>query len=123
MSIGNSILRLLADENIEFQVVNLLKSFGHDVKWLAVEAPGMDDADIPAFADREGRILITYDVDFISAMRLSGRIHGGAVLLRTGHHDFLWIANAIRETLNGKKQWRGRIAVIKPSGIRYVPQE
>jgi predicted nuclease of predicted toxin-antitoxin system len=91
--------------------------------WLATEAPGTDDSEIPILADREGRILITYDVEFMSAIRLSGRSHVGAVLVRAGRNDFLWVANAIQETIYGRKNWHGRIAVIKPSGIRYVPQE
>jgi predicted nuclease of predicted toxin-antitoxin system len=86
------------------------------------QAPGKDDANIPALASREARILITYDVEFISAMRLSGQNHAGAVLVRGGHNDFQWVAKAICEALAGRKNWQGRIAVIKPSGIRYVPQ-
>ena len=115
-------MRLLADENIEFEVVSLLKDLGHDVMWMVTQAPGTDDASIPALANREARILITYDVEFISAMRLSGQSHEGAVLVRGGHNDFPWIVNAIHEALVGRKNWQGRIAVIKPSGIRYVPQ-
>jgi predicted nuclease of predicted toxin-antitoxin system len=116
-------LRLLADENIEYQVVDLLRRLGHNVMWLVTDAPGTDDEDIPAIADSEGRILITYDVDFISAMRLSGRTHAGAVLVRAGHSDFSWIATALHETLRGRKSWAGRIAVIKPNGVRYIPQD
>jgi predicted nuclease of predicted toxin-antitoxin system len=116
-------MRLLADENIEFEVVSLLEDLGHDVMWMVTQAPGTDDADIPALASREGRILMTYDVDFISAMRLSGQSHMGAVLVRAGQTDFPWIAKAIHETLAGRKTWQGRIAVIKPSSIRYVPQD
>jgi predicted nuclease of predicted toxin-antitoxin system len=115
--------RLLADENIEYQVVDLLRRLGHDVMWLLTDAPGTDDEDIPAIADREGRILITQDVDFMSAMRLSGRSHVGAILVRAGHSDFSWIAKALHETLRGRKTWAGRIAVIKPNGVRYVPHD
>jgi hypothetical protein len=122
MTVSGSAMRLLADENIEFEVVSLLKDLGHDVMWMVTHAPGTDDADIPALANREARILITYDVEFISAMRLSGQSHAGAVLVRGGHNDFPWIARAIHEALVGRKNWQGRIAVIKPSGIRYVPQ-
>jgi predicted nuclease of predicted toxin-antitoxin system len=123
MTFAISALRLLADENIELQVVELLRTFGHDVMWLAMAAPGKDDADIPSFADREGRILLTYDVDFISAMRLSGRSHVGAILVRSHHSDFTWIAAAIHETLQARKSWQSRIAVIKPTGVRFAPND
>ncbi len=116
-------MRRLADENIEFEVVSLLKDFGHDVMWMVTQAPGTDDAEIPALANREARILVTYDIEFISAMRLSGQSHAGAVLVRGAHSDFSWVAKAIHEALAGRKNWQGRIAAIKPSGIRYVPQD
>jgi Domain of unknown function (DUF5615) len=123
MTVSGSAMRILADENIEFEVVSLLKNLGHDVMWMVTRAPGTDDAEITGLAYRQARILVTYDVEFISAMRLSGQIHAGAVLVRGGHNDFAWTASAIHETLAGRKTWQGRIAVIKPSGIRYMPQE
>ena len=115
-------MRLLADENIEFEVVSLLKDRGHDVLWVTAHAPGTDDMSIPAIANMEARIPITYDVDFISAMRLSRQNHAGAVLVRLGHTYFSRVAAAIHETLVGINTWQDRIAVIKPSRIRYVPK-
>jgi predicted nuclease of predicted toxin-antitoxin system len=116
-------MRLFADENIETEVVELLRQYGHDVFWLAIEAPGTNDELIPALVERQGRILITYDVDFISAIGLSNRSHVGAILVRQGNNDYAWIANAIHETLIGRKTWNNRTAVIKRSGIRYAPYD
>jgi predicted nuclease of predicted toxin-antitoxin system len=123
MTDAPSVMRLLADENIEREVVLLLGSLGHDVKWMVTEASGTADADIPAIGRKESRVIVSYDVEFISALRRSGQTHTGAILVRAGHSDFHWIAKAIHEALMGRKNWSGRIAVIKPSGIRYVPQE
>jgi len=122
MTVGGSAIRLLADENIEFEVVSMLRNLGHDVMWMVDQAPGTEDAEIPALAHREARVPITHDAEFISGLRLSGQSHAGAVLVRRGHNNFLWIASVIHEALTGRKDWQGRIAVIKPSGIRYVPQ-
>jgi predicted nuclease of predicted toxin-antitoxin system len=56
MTVSGSAMRLLADENIEFEVVSLLKDLGHDVMWMVTQAPGTDDAEVPALANWEARI-------------------------------------------------------------------
>ncbi len=121
--IKNHGLRLLADENIEQESVKQLRSIGHDVFWLVTDGPGLLDDYIPSLMEKENRILNTHDVDFVSALRLSGRLHNGAVLVRAHYESQEWIANAVNTTLIGREDWKGRIAVIKPNGIRYTPHE
>jgi predicted nuclease of predicted toxin-antitoxin system len=114
-------LRLLADENIEHEIVKRLRGLGHDVTWLVTEKPGLLDEYIPGIMAQDQRILLTYDVDFVSALRLSGQSHTGAVLIRAIHLDFEWKVSTLEKTLRGHPSWLGRIAVIKPNGIRYSP--
>jgi predicted nuclease of predicted toxin-antitoxin system len=114
-------LRLLADENIESIIVKKLRAFGHDVLWLVTHKPGLIDDYIPALMAQEGRVLMTYDVDFVSALRLSGRQHNGAILIRAAHASDDWITASLDKTLRDRKVWLGCIAVIKSNGVRYSP--
>ncbi len=57
-------IRFLADENFLAQNVQRLRSAGHDVEAVAEKAPGMADVDVLAWADREQRVLLTFDRDF-----------------------------------------------------------
>ncbi len=59
-------MRFLADENIANSIVELLRSFGHDVcdvkeqQWF-----GKSDAFLVLLAKKEKRIIVTHDKDFI----------------------------------------------------------
>lgn len=57
-------MRLLADENIPGDAVDALRAAGHDVVWIHTDAPGSTDPDVLALAQREGRIVVTFDKDF-----------------------------------------------------------
>lgn len=73
-------VRFLIDEHIDHAVAAALKRRGYDALTL-VEANllGADDAqEILPFALREGRVLVTRDVDFL-AMHRRGDSHSGIV--------------------------------------------
>jgi predicted nuclease of predicted toxin-antitoxin system len=57
-------MRFLANENFPGDAVIALKAAGHDVVWVRTAAPGSKDNDILAWAQRDGRVLLTFDKDF-----------------------------------------------------------
>jgi len=57
-------MRFLANENFPGEAVAALSSSGHDVVWVRTAAPGTNDRDVLAWAEREVRILLTFDKDF-----------------------------------------------------------
>jgi predicted nuclease of predicted toxin-antitoxin system len=61
--------RLLLDENVERSVATRLADDGHDVERVA-DVPelgkGTSDEQIAAYADENGRVLLTYDDDFVT---------------------------------------------------------
>jgi predicted nuclease of predicted toxin-antitoxin system len=57
-------MRFLANENFPGEAVTALQTTGHDVSWVRVLAPGMNDHDVLAWAVRESRVLLTFDKDF-----------------------------------------------------------
>lgn len=55
-------LKILADENIELSLVNFLKAKGFDVKYTE---RGLRNSELIALAEKEERILLTHDHDFL----------------------------------------------------------
>lgn len=58
-------LRLLLDANISPETAIFLRSFGFDVKSLIEDGlGGLEDAVVARIAEKEKRILVTFDLDF-----------------------------------------------------------
>jgi predicted nuclease of predicted toxin-antitoxin system len=57
-------MQFLANENFPLDVVEALRSDGHDVAWIRTDAPGSKDPDILHRAVVENRVLLTFDKDF-----------------------------------------------------------
>jgi len=57
-------MKILADENCEREIVQGLRSAGHDVVTILDTAPSIGDERIFGLAQAEGRILLTNDLDF-----------------------------------------------------------
>lgn len=57
-------MRLLANENFPRSAVEALREAGHDIHWVRLEMPGATDVDVLACAQKEKRILLTFDKDF-----------------------------------------------------------
>ena len=73
--------RILADENIEPPTVRQLRKLGHDVERVvdALETGASDD-EVAEYAEREERLVLTYDDDLIEKVDMSG---SSGVLLQT----------------------------------------
>jgi len=57
-------MRLLADENIGLEVVEFLRSLGHNVSSVIEEFRGISDPDVLKIALKQNRVIITSDTDF-----------------------------------------------------------
>jgi predicted nuclease of predicted toxin-antitoxin system len=56
--------RYLADENFPGAGVRLLRTAGHDVRYVAEIRPGADDVAVAEEAVRQDAVLLTFDLDF-----------------------------------------------------------
>jgi hypothetical protein len=92
-------LHFLADENLDFAVVRILRTAGHDVRALAEEATRTVDAEVIALALREGRILLTEDKDF----------------------GWLAFVAGARSSASHGEALRGSFTVIQPGQTRITP--
>jgi len=71
------------DENLPLQLAPRLRNLGHDVHTMHEEnLVGCDDPNLWRAAQREGRILITQDLDFSDTRRFAPGTHHGLILIR-----------------------------------------
>lgn len=75
-------LRLLIDVSVGTAVERWLDGTMHDTATVRSTNPGMEDADILAWAVQEQRLVITMDKDFGELVYRSGQFHAGVLLLR-----------------------------------------
>jgi predicted nuclease of predicted toxin-antitoxin system len=77
---------LLADENIQRDVVTFLRQQGHDVQSLVEqELFGQSDIDILRVAHQQGRAVLTHDADFGTLAIAQDEPFTGIIYLRPGH--------------------------------------
>lgn len=77
-------MNLLADENIDQTVVDMLRQHGHHVLYVVEFSPSIDDETVLQEANRNGALLITEDKDFGELVFRQRRLHAGVVLVRLG---------------------------------------
>jgi predicted nuclease of predicted toxin-antitoxin system len=76
-------MRVKVDENLPLQIAVELRARRHDVQTVGEEGlAGCGDVEIWQAAQREGRILITQDLDFSDTRKFQPGTHYGIVLLR-----------------------------------------
>jgi predicted nuclease of predicted toxin-antitoxin system len=75
-------MNLLADENIDRQIVDRLRKDGHSVEYIAEMDPGISDDEILRIAHDRNALLLTGDKDFGELLFRLRRISTGVMLLR-----------------------------------------
>lgn len=63
--------RILADEHVEPATRRYLRQLGHGVEWVGAVPElglGSSDDEITTYADREDRVILTQDDDFLTAL-------------------------------------------------------
>lgn len=80
-------IRFLLDEHIDSAVANGLRRRGVDVLTIQdSDRRGLSDADQLAFAKLEGRVIVTFDSDFLAIAQRS-KEHGGIVWCPASKHS------------------------------------
>jgi len=96
-----------------------LKAAGHDTVWVRTAAPGSTDTDILAWAERERRVLLTFDQDFGElAWRAGLPASCGIVLFRLPMPPATDVGAVLTARLNERSDWQGHFSVIQPGRVR-----
>ena len=115
-------MRIIANENVPGDVVKALRQAGHDVSWIRTDAPGSRDCDILETAQREKRLVVTFDKDFGElAFRYGLPSQCGVILFRIPPLSPEHVVRIITQALNKRDDWSGLFAVIEPDRIRVRP--
>ncbi len=84
-------MKFKLDENLPTALTELLRAAGHDVMTVADEAlSGSNDPKVLQAAASEGRMLLTFDLDFADIRRYPIGSHAGIVVFRL--RDQRWAA-------------------------------
>jgi predicted nuclease of predicted toxin-antitoxin system len=101
--------------------VSFLCGLGHE----AVRLPevGLDrrsDADVIAYAIRQGQVVLTFDLNYPALLALNPRSRVSAIVLRTLSAEPDWINQRLRDTLPlmADALTEGAIAVIEDDRFR-----
>jgi predicted nuclease of predicted toxin-antitoxin system len=110
---------ILADENCDRYLVGRLRSAGHDVQHLVEHGRGAKDETVLESAIQNGRILLTFDLDFGLMIERSTEIPPAIVLLRLqplGAVARAAVVVTFFEALTG--DWQRKFYVIEPGCVR-----
>lgn len=114
-----SFVEILADENIPAAVVEALRARGHDVVWVADQAPSTGDPSVLALAQIGARLLVTQDKDF-GALAYKSRLPAGSgiALVRLTSPSPSVLAGVLVSVLESRTDWAEPFAVIEPGRVR-----
>ncbi len=112
-------MRLPADENIPSKAVQLLRNKGHDVLSISESQPQTSDGDILELAEKDARIVLTFDKDFGElAFCFNLPASSGIILFRLPLLSVDYVVGTIIEALESRSDWAGHFSVVEPKRIR-----
>jgi predicted nuclease of predicted toxin-antitoxin system len=115
-------MRLKLDENLSWRLAERLRRAGHEVATVPDEGlGGTDDDALFARCRREGRCLVTLDLDFGNVLRFPPEKTAGLAVLRPAGRPSLAalerLIGQLVETLS-REPVAGRLWIIEPGRVR-----
>jgi predicted nuclease of predicted toxin-antitoxin system len=115
-------MRLLANENFPLDAVEALRAGGHDVAWIREDSRGTSDDKILVRAQKENRLVLTFDKDFGElAFRSKLPAQSGVILFRITPISPQYIAQVVVQALASQSNWAGHFSVVEDNRIRMTP--
>ena len=119
-------MKIKIDENLSAAIAEALVRLGHDAETVAQEKlDGYSDDALWREVVREGRFLITKDVEFADARRATAPDSPGIMLVRMGDSDMEEIAARVIKvfTTEDVDRWAGRSVSINHVRVRVHPDD
>ncbi|MGK7945067.1 MAG: DUF5615 family PIN-like protein [Microcystaceae cyanobacterium] len=115
-------MRILADENFPKNVVEFLRQKGYDVLWIRTDFPSSSDREVLEIAQREQRVIVTFDKDFGElTFRLGLSASCGVILFRLPPVTPVKLIEIVVKVLETRNDWYGYFTVVESSRIRIKP--
>jgi len=112
-------MRLLADENVPLKAVLMLRKKGHDVLSVCESMPGNIDEFILELAEKDDRIILTFDKDFGDlAFCRNLSLSCGIVLFRIPLRSVDYLSADIIHAVESRSDWAGHFSVVEQGRIR-----
>lgn len=114
-------MKIKVDENIPFRLVVVLRGAGHDVHTVADEGlTSRPDTDVWSAARREGRFLITQDLDFSDIRQFQPGTHPGLLVVRLREPGAVALAGRVSAALHttSLESLAGCLAVLTERKLR-----
>lgn len=114
-------MRILLDENLPADLVEALRSLGHDVESVySRQFSGRPDPDVRELAQSEDRLLITQDIRFADVRMFRPGDHAGILLVRIKRPGLRALITKVRSAFetNDVETWRGCFVVLSDSKLR-----
>jgi len=112
--------RLLADENISLKTVQTLKQQGIDITSIRDAKPGATDREVVKIANREKRVIVTFDKDIGEILIRNGFKAPGLILLRINKTPDE-VARRLLHLLRRKMPLEDKVVVVQEGRIRVLP--
>jgi len=119
-------MKLKLDENLSRHLKPILNNLGHNTLTVADEdLLSRPDTEIAAMSAKEGRILLTLDVEFADLRKYPPGTHPGIILFRPSSFSPLavnkFIVGFVR--LKDLKKFESCVAIVEPKRIRIRSPE
>lgn len=114
-------MKFKLDENMPADLAALLHAEGHDAMDVAEEGlAGADDPPVLAAATNEGRILMTFDLDFADIRQYPPGSHAGIVVFRLRDQRWQTLEKPVSRLLKGKglQSLEGGLAIVDETRVR-----
>ena len=114
-------MKIKLDENLDVRLTEPLREAGHDATTVTAQGlRGVDDEALFAICKREGRILVTLDLDFTNVLRYPPDESPGLIVLRAANQRFV-TGRILVETLVDALRTEtptGRLWIVEPGRLR-----
>jgi len=114
-------MKFKLDENVPSRAVDLIRQRGHDVLLVLDQVPaGTADPELAALVSREGRALVTLDLDFADIRTYEPGQFSGIVILRPRRGDANTVLPLIERVLSilDKEPLSGHLWIVEVDRIR-----
>jgi predicted nuclease of predicted toxin-antitoxin system len=112
-------MKILADENIEREIVDALRRAGHIISDIKETTPGIEDTDVLMIAADSNSILLTNDKDFGELIYRDRLASKGVILLRFGKLEIAERIELLLGVLGEREsELQGAFTVITSTGVR-----
>ena len=113
--------KLLADENIPRRTVEILRGEGMDITMVSEASRGLSDSAVIEHANREGRVILTFDKDFGELIFREGKRVAGLMLLMFPPSSPEHVADRILHAISRVAPLENKVVTVREDKIRATP--